>query len=344
VSVRTSPAASVRIRPTAIASTPRAISAPATVTTVLIVPSAAWLFLDSMTRPALEVSRSGVGAHAWVFFTAPVPAELARRLGTGLLREAMALRGRMRRPAGDAERRDVHLAQRQPGRHGSGRRHADRDNEDVRQAQRQVVQEEPLVDERDARGRDAQPEEDHEPGHHPRQRRRGRFGRGEDRDLHAGRADQAHRRELFLAASCRQPGRRGDEDQHRRQDGQRHDGQDQVGGSRRGASVPRLVGQALGVGLKAGAARVGRRGRGDRRHLRAIRDVRQLRRGTADDDDQRVRRRQRGIADHPGQVAGVAVGPRSAVRPGRVPPGGRPGGARRARAAAPRRRPRSPGR
>jgi hypothetical protein len=33
---------------------------------------------------ALEVSRSGVGMHAWVFFTAPVPAETARRLGTGL--------------------------------------------------------------------------------------------------------------------------------------------------------------------------------------------------------------------------------------------------------------------
>ena len=44
---------------------------------------------------ALEVSRSGVGAHAWVFFTAPVPAETARRLGSGLLREAMALRGQM---------------------------------------------------------------------------------------------------------------------------------------------------------------------------------------------------------------------------------------------------------
>ena len=44
---------------------------------------------------ALEVSRSGVGAHAWVFFTGPVPAETARRLGTGLLREAMALRGQM---------------------------------------------------------------------------------------------------------------------------------------------------------------------------------------------------------------------------------------------------------
>ena len=45
---------------------------------------------------ALEVSRSGVGAHAWVFFTSPVPAEMARRLGTGLLREAMATRGRMK--------------------------------------------------------------------------------------------------------------------------------------------------------------------------------------------------------------------------------------------------------
>jgi hypothetical protein len=43
----------------------------------------------------LEVSRSGIGAHAWTFFTAAVPAETARRLGAGLLREAMALRGQM---------------------------------------------------------------------------------------------------------------------------------------------------------------------------------------------------------------------------------------------------------
>ena len=43
----------------------------------------------------LEVSLSGVGAHVWVFFASPVPAELARRLGTGLLREAMGLRGQM---------------------------------------------------------------------------------------------------------------------------------------------------------------------------------------------------------------------------------------------------------
>lgn len=44
---------------------------------------------------ALEVSRSGVGAHVWVFFTGPVSAETARRLGAALLREAMAERGTM---------------------------------------------------------------------------------------------------------------------------------------------------------------------------------------------------------------------------------------------------------
>jgi hypothetical protein len=43
---------------------------------------------------ALEVSRSGIGAHAWVFFAVPVPAEAARCPGTALLREAMAVRGR----------------------------------------------------------------------------------------------------------------------------------------------------------------------------------------------------------------------------------------------------------
>lgn len=34
---------------------------------------------------AVERSRSGVGAHAWIFFSEPVPAVLARRLGTLLL-------------------------------------------------------------------------------------------------------------------------------------------------------------------------------------------------------------------------------------------------------------------
>ena len=38
----------------------------------------------ALSVPAgLEVSRSGTGAHTWIFFTGPVPAETARRLGTG---------------------------------------------------------------------------------------------------------------------------------------------------------------------------------------------------------------------------------------------------------------------
>lgn len=50
---------------------------------------------------ALEVSRSGTGAHVWVFFTDPVPAATARQLGTGLVREAIAIRGRMDLPCYD---------------------------------------------------------------------------------------------------------------------------------------------------------------------------------------------------------------------------------------------------
>lgn len=41
---------------------------------------------------AVERSRSGNGAHAWIFFTEPVPAAAARRLGTILVAKASALR------------------------------------------------------------------------------------------------------------------------------------------------------------------------------------------------------------------------------------------------------------
>jgi len=44
---------------------------------------------------SLEISRSGRGAHAWIFFSDAVPASGARRLGLGLLRHAMTIRGRM---------------------------------------------------------------------------------------------------------------------------------------------------------------------------------------------------------------------------------------------------------
>lgn len=44
---------------------------------------------------ALERSRSGEGAHAWMFFSAPVPASSARRVGAYLLREAMTIRAEL---------------------------------------------------------------------------------------------------------------------------------------------------------------------------------------------------------------------------------------------------------
>lgn len=43
----------------------------------------------------LEISQSGRGAHAWTFFTAPVPATDARAMGTACIHRAMALRGSM---------------------------------------------------------------------------------------------------------------------------------------------------------------------------------------------------------------------------------------------------------
>ncbi|WP_245550248.1 DEAD/DEAH box helicase [Nocardia niigatensis] len=44
---------------------------------------------------ALEVSQSGRGAHVWIFFAGPTPAATARRIATGLLAEAIQLRGSM---------------------------------------------------------------------------------------------------------------------------------------------------------------------------------------------------------------------------------------------------------
>jgi hypothetical protein len=44
---------------------------------------------------AVEVSRSGEGAHVWIFFTAPVPASAARALGFALLRRAITASGQL---------------------------------------------------------------------------------------------------------------------------------------------------------------------------------------------------------------------------------------------------------
>src|SRR3954471_12958569 len=49
----------------------------------------------SAVPAALEISQSGRGAHVWIFFAGPVAAATARCIGTGLVHEAMVLRGSM---------------------------------------------------------------------------------------------------------------------------------------------------------------------------------------------------------------------------------------------------------
>ena len=44
---------------------------------------------------AVERSRSGKGAHTWIFFEAAVPAEMAQKMGTIILTKAMQLRGEL---------------------------------------------------------------------------------------------------------------------------------------------------------------------------------------------------------------------------------------------------------
>jgi hypothetical protein len=46
---------------------------------------------DAGVPALLEISRSGEGAHVWVFFTEPVEAAAARTLGMGLIRRAISV-------------------------------------------------------------------------------------------------------------------------------------------------------------------------------------------------------------------------------------------------------------
>ena len=52
--------------------------------------------LEFGIQAAVERSRSGDGAHAWIFFEQPVPAESARRLGTMIVAKASARHAAMK--------------------------------------------------------------------------------------------------------------------------------------------------------------------------------------------------------------------------------------------------------
>ena len=262
----------------------------------------------AVTRPTM-ISRKP-GRNAWICpgngRRAAVHDEEAELGQTGQQREHPPdLRRLGSHPTGDAERGSMHPAQRQPSHHRRGHRHADRDRENVRQCERHVAGEEGLTCERDRRERDPQHKEQAEAcGHTGGSGHRGLHGR-DYRHLPGPRPDQPHRCEPLLPSGRRQPGRGGDEDQHRNQQGQRHHRQDQVDAAGLGALIRRAQMQPPMVSLAFEAAR--QRGC-DRGHLDGVRGAGQLRGGAPDDDDQRIRGRQRGVADHAREAAGVAVG------------------------------------
>ena len=117
--------------------------------------------------------------------------------------------------------------------------------------------------------------------------------RGDHGNLTWRGADEPHRGEALLAPRGRQPARGRDQDQHRQQERDGSAGQDEL----QNGSAP--------DGVLAGVA-AGRRAL-DGSDLDRTRCLRELARGVADDDDQRVRGRQCRCADGPDLVPRIPV-------------------------------------
>ena len=117
--------------------------------------------------------------------------------------------------------------------------------------------------------------------------------RGDHRNLTRRGADEPHGGEALLAPRGRQPARRRDQDQHWQQERDGSAGQDEL----QNGSAP--------DGVLAGVA-AGRRAL-DGSDLDRTRCLRELAGGVADDDDQRVRGRQRRCADGPDLAPRIPV-------------------------------------
>jgi len=168
------------------------------------------------------------------------------------------------------------------------------DHQDVDHGERQVVRVERLAGERYPRQPVAQRGEQAEPDGGTGDGGHGRLHRRDRGDLPRRGTDQAHRGEPLFPAGGGEPAGGTDEDQYREEQRAGHHGQDQVDG--------------LGVVPDHAAVAPARRGGHQVVDPLGAWQVRDLFGGTADDDDQRVRRGQRGRADDPDLVAGVPVG------------------------------------
>ena len=184
-----------------------------------------------------------------------------------------------------AERRYLDPAQREARRHDRGDRDADHGEHDVDPVQREVALSEGRSGERHVVEQRPEDEEECEADCDARDRRDHCLHRGDHRNLTRRGADEPHRGEALLAPRGRQPARGRDQDQHRQQERDGSAGQDEL----QNGSAP--------DGVLAGVA-VGRRAL-DGADFDRTRCLRELARGVADDDDQRVRGRQRRCADGP---------------------------------------------
>ena len=190
-----------------------------------------------------------------------------------------------RRSPAHAERRYLDPAKREAGGHDRGDRDADHDEHDVDPVQREVALSEGRSGERHVVEQRSEDEEECEADCDARERRDHRLHRGDHRNLTRRGADEPHGGEALLAPRGRQPARGRDQDEHRQQEGDGSASQDPL----QNGSAP--------DGVLAGVA-VGRRAL-DGSDLDRTRCLRELARGVADDDDQRVRGRKRRCADGP---------------------------------------------
>ena len=192
-----------------------------------------------------------------------------------------------------AERRYLDPAKREACGHDRGDRDADHGEHDVGPVQREVACREGRSGERHVVEQRPEDEEEREPGGDARDRRDHCLYRGDHRNLPRCGADEAHRGEALLAPRGRQPARGRDQDQHRQQERDGPASQDEL----QNGSAPE--GALAGVAISRRAP--------DGPDLGRTRHPGELARGVPDDDDQRVRGRQRRRADGPDLATRIPV-------------------------------------
>ena len=192
------------------------------------------------------------------------------------------------------ERRDPNTPERQTCGHDCGDRNADHDDRDVDRPKREVSRGQRRAREGDAVEQRSEEKEQDETEQHSSEGRHRRLHGRNHRDLPRRGTYEPHGGEALLSPGGGQPTGGRYQDEHGQQQGDRSNGQDPLQGER--AASAALTGIATGRRL-LDASDFDRPG-----------DKRELVRVVADDDDQRVGRREAGWPDGSGLVSGKPLG------------------------------------